>query len=264
MYDLVAGAIAGFCTATLLQPFDVIKTVQQMNAGPSSASVRSIAVELFENHGLAGLWRGSSAAICRATPGACIYFAIITYMEKWAPYNHPLPGWYNMLTGGISKGVAVIALSPFSVIKTRMESKSQHEGLAKIATHIYKCEGLVSFWRGLFPTLMRDVPFSGAFLFVYRQSKNFTSRFEQTPILTFASASVSGCVASVITHPFDLLRTRLQLRTDKPWGDSLFTYAKKQYELDGFKVLWRGLCARMMKRTATTALGWTLFDSCKN
>lgn len=39
-----------------------------------------------------------------------------------------------------------------------------------------------------------------------------------TPLLNFLMASVAGILASIVTHPFDVLRTQMQLWTYKPDG----------------------------------------------
>lgn len=60
-------------------------------------------------------------------------------------------------------------------------------------------EGLISLWRGLIPTMLRDVPFSAIYWMMYEELKHKyvnegkQSRFEQFQFSFFAGAT-SGTV----------------------------------------------------------------------
>ena len=75
-----------------------------------------------------------------------------------------------------------------------------------------------NWFRGSMATICRDVPFSGLFFVVYlhlkghlgveadsRESVSFYA------LRNFACGAFAAATASALTHPFDVLRTRLQL-----------------------------------------------------
>ena len=89
--------------------------------------------------------------------------------------------------------------------------------------------GFRSLWKGLIPTLWRDVPFSGIYWMAYEYYKDSFIRqmlaTEAKDIETynndnigsfslfkasFMSGAVSGGIATIITQPFDVLKTRRQ------------------------------------------------------
>ena len=76
--------------------------------------------------------------------------------------------------------------------------------------------GVLSLWKGLIPTLWRDVPFSGVYWMCYEYYKaSFSRRFDQSSrwnvwLTSFLSGGASGTVATLATHPFDVLKTRKQ------------------------------------------------------
>ena len=75
------------------------------------------------------------------------------------------------------------------------------------------CVGLFS---GLVPTLLRDAPFSGLYLMFYTQAKKqmrHVHSIDQTsPLVHFSCGILSGCFASIITQPADVIKTRMQVR----------------------------------------------------
>lgn len=62
----------------------------------------------------------------------------------------------------LSPVFAVSIINPLELIRTNMQSKplSYAELVSCIRTAV-EVDGFVSLWRGLGPTLLRDVPFSG-------------------------------------------------------------------------------------------------------
>mgnify|MGYP006107589811 CR=1 FL=1 len=88
---------------------------------------------------------------------------------------------------------------------------------------IYETHGLRSLYRGLGPTLVRDVPFSGIYWGVVeslkrRLNENFKERNRTTSVPpsfggfhAFLSGFVGGTVATFFTTPMDLVKTRVQV-----------------------------------------------------
>jgi len=66
-------------------------------------------------------------------------------------------------------------------------------------------------WRGLGPTLWRDVPFSGIYWASYEAWKGFfAGRGREGASVAFMSGAASGTFAALVTSPFDVLKTRRQ------------------------------------------------------
>lgn len=81
-------------------------------------------------------------------------------------------------------------------------------------------KGVNVLWRGLGPTLWRDVPFSGIYwagfeILKTRLSDPIHSPYPGlSPIATsFISGAVSGTISALVTQPFDVLKTRRQVFT---------------------------------------------------
>lgn len=96
-----------------------------------------------------------------------------------------------------------------------------------------KQNGIVGFWRGLFPTFLRDAPFSGLYLVFYRrQLQAFDS--EKADMWTrFLCGLSAGFAACLITQPFDIVKTVILLYPEKfrsVFGASIDLYKVSFYE----------------------------------
>lgn len=131
------------------------------------------------------------------------------------------------------------------------------------------------YFRGAFATLCRDVPFSGIFIGLYsclkgKALERTAQSEEECPSLNalhnFACGAVAAATASVVTHPFDVIRTRLQLARHAegwPQGEGLFRGAARLCREEGSMVLFRGLGMRLVKRSLMAAMTWSWFDELK-
>jgi solute carrier family 25 protein 39/40 len=74
-------------------------------------------------------------------------------------------------------------------------------------------------FRGLIPTLLRDVPFSGIYWVSYESIKTQLLRLDPTSkninTSTFLSGALSGILAAGLTTPFDVIKTRIQISEGK-------------------------------------------------
>ncbi len=101
-----------------------------------------------------------------------------------------------------------------TVVKTRYESGIFSYGsISQALRHTYVSEGARGLMSGLVPTLMRDAPFSGLYFMFYSQLRNLliisspsaSNSSSFSPILTFTCGLNAGLMASVVTHPMDVV-----------------------------------------------------------
>ncbi|KAF9896137.1 hypothetical protein BX616_008067, partial [Lobosporangium transversale] len=73
-----------------------------------------------------------------------------------------------LVAGGFARTVAATVISPLELFRTRMQSVHTNNkgnsglfrGVSQSIVSMVRAEGVFSLWRGLAPTLWRDVPFS--------------------------------------------------------------------------------------------------------
>lgn len=99
----------------------------------------------------------------------------------------------------VSVGSATV-ISPLELIRTKLQSQKQsYRELTDCIRSAVETEGWLSLWRGLGPTLLRDVPFSAMYWYNYENSKRWLCEWyntrEPTLTITFISGALSGSVS---------------------------------------------------------------------
>ena len=153
-------------TATVAPPLVVSTIVQVINQPIVRATVtlqdpaynlpnvfQSIK-HIYANHGVAGLWHGTTAGVLKTVPKYCTAIAVKDFMELNLP--HPKPDSPTLETDkllrsalkSITAGIAGAALTnPLDVI--RNEQFKTHEGLMATTRNLYNTMGLAFMARGL-------------------------------------------------------------------------------------------------------------------
>lgn len=80
-----------------------------------------------------------------------------------------------------------------------------------------------------------------------------------TPSITFACGLGSGVAASILTQPFDVLKTKTQLRTSAT--ENIISSTASIMKTGGLKSFFAGLTPRVLRRSLMSAFSWTMFDS---
>ena len=108
--------------------------------------------------------------------------------------------------------------------------------------------------------MVRDVPFSGLYLMFYEHLKNITPqhiKMDHSSYVHFACGITAGFMASLVTQPADVIKTKLQLSPDTKGVVSVIGQVYRQQGLVGFT---SGLVPRSLRRTLMAALAWTVYE----
>lgn len=233
-------------------------------------------VTIAKSEGLPTLWRGMSLTLLMAVPANVIYFTGYEYIRDNSPISGPIN---SLVCGSLARLVAATSISPIELIKTRLQSipssKSNpkaFENVLRATLDQFKLRGMSSLFTGLQITLWRDVPFSGIYWSMYESTKfrlsqwleaDFVSRGQSRQndsrvfLTSFLSGSISGSIAAVLTHPFDVGKTRMQISEDNFAGTkkpSMFKYLLDIWRDEGFTRLFGGLGPRVMKVAPSCAI----------
>uniref|UniRef100_A0A3P8RUN5 Solute carrier family 25 member 40 n=1 Tax=Amphiprion percula TaxID=161767 RepID=A0A3P8RUN5_AMPPE len=163
-------------------------------------------VKIIRHEGMAALWSGLPPTLVMAVPATVIYFTC--YDQLCAALRVQMGDRAQeapLLAGAIARVGSATVISPLELIRTKLQSQKQSYGeLTQLIRSAVEAEGWRSLWRGLGPTLLRDVPFSAMYWYNYERTKSFlceryNSR-EPTFTITFISGAVSGSVSSFSTR----------------------------------------------------------------
>ena len=97
------------------------------------------------------------------------------------------------------------------------------------------------------------------------ESPTVTELIPSSAVRNFASATTAGALATMLTQPADVIRTRLQIGAVPGvgvWqtGTILYNGLRDLAVKEGFQALFIGGVARIAKRSLSTAVTWTLFE----
>lgn len=191
-----AGAMAGVVGAVMGSPVYLVKTHLQ------SQSTSSIAVghqhkhqgmihalgAIYREHGILGLWRGSSAAVPRVCVGSATQLSTFSSSKELVLdlQMFPRDSWLVPLTAGmISSVVVVLCMTPFDVVSTRLYNqpvdhlgKGQlYKGFTDCFSKTLKKEGLVGLYKGLGASYFRLGPHTILSLFFWDELRKFYQPF---------------------------------------------------------------------------------------
>lgn len=288
-FHFVAGLGSGVLSAVLLQPIDLLKTrVQQSGSHSLSGAIAEIRAA---PHLIPALWRGAVPSALRTGFGSAIYFtslnairqnaalmpSLSTVPSSSSSHSSALPklsNTGNLLAGAVARSFAGFVLMPLTVLKVRYESSLyKYSSLAGAARDITAREGLRGFFAGFGATAIRDAPYAGLYVLFYEQSKRrLSALYLASPSsaagnpsqsktaagINFASGVVSGIVCSVISNPFDAVKTRIQLQPDR--YRNMVHAARRMVGEEGVRALWDGLALRMSRKAMSSALAWTVYE----
>ncbi|XP_069174853.1 mitochondrial glutathione transporter SLC25A40 isoform X2 [Procambarus clarkii] len=211
-------------------------------------------VKISRNEGIQSLWSGLPPTLVVAIPNTVIYFTTYEQLRtaslRYLPGNGiDPPSWVGGVAGGLARIWAVSVVSPFELVRTKMQAKSMpYKELVKLLQMQVTNTGIISLWRGWVPTILRDVPFSVIYWFSYENMKTYANQQQPTVNFSLFAGAVSGGIAGALTLPLDVIKTHRQIEIDniKSSGSTKQMLANI-YRQQGVKGLFSGLVPRLAK-----------------
>lgn len=177
---LLAGAVCGAVGSFIFSPLDLIRINFQKNP-KAYPSTRLAFYQVIKQNGLRGLWSGSSATVLRATLLSGCQLSIYDQIKNIAsrvdrgPEHSSIGSWLDEgpilhASASILSGVIAQAIiMPVDTLKTKMMVQNQEITIGKNATEnpntllsassiIFREGGLLGFYRGFAPALLRQGP----------------------------------------------------------------------------------------------------------
>jgi len=222
--------------------------------------------KIVRSEGLKSLWSGLPPTLVMAVPATVIYFTTYEQLR-----NHFYTVFENksyimlapMMAGSIARLCAASVISPLELVRTKLQSKKMgYRDVGKAVRDLVHFGGVLSLWRGLVPSILRDVPFSAIYWTNYEYLKK---RFggEYPPIIfSFTAGAISGTIASILTLPFDVVKTHRQIElgereifADTPQKSAkTYEIIRKIYQESGPKALFTGIVPRVIKVAPACAI----------
>ncbi|KAM8719968.1 hypothetical protein ACLKA7_006084 [Drosophila subpalustris] len=248
-------------------------------------------IKISRSEGIGSLWSGLSPTLISALPSTIIYFVAYEQLRarfidlhykylapvERSPYSRDIPMLVPMLAGVTARIMAVTLVSPVELIRTKMQSqKMTNAEMFSSVRQVVQSQGILGLWRGLPPTILRDVPFSGIYWTCYEYLKSSFNVVEPTFGFSFVAGAISGSVAATITTPFDVIKTHEQIEFGEkfifadnppkgvnPPTRSMADRLSSIYRLNGISGIFSGVGPRLFKVAPACAIMIATFEYSK-
>ncbi|CCK70612.1 NAD+ transporter KNAG_0E03550 [Huiozyma naganishii CBS 8797] len=287
----VSGALAGFISGIMVCPLDVTKTrlqaqgLQAATENPYYKGIFGTMSTIVKDEGVRGLYKGLVPIILGYFPTWMIYFSVYEYSKNVYPKLFPYSDFISHSCSAITAGaVSTTVTNPIWVIKTRLmlqtnaqDQLTHYKGTLDAFRCIWRQEGLRAFYTGLVPSLLglfhvaihfpvyEKLKIHFRCYSIARDSKGQQYYTINLPNLIMAS-SVSKMVASVLTYPHEILRTRMQLKADLPTNihHKLLPMIRNTYKYEGWRAFYSGFTANILRTVPASAITLVSFEYVRN
>lgn len=257
--------------------------------------------KISEIEGLSTLWRGFSITLLMVIPANVVYFSGYETFRDHSPLRNTYPTVNPLICGATARILAATTIAPLELLKTRLQSiprsmngantQQMFKDLLKETKNEIAAGGYKVLFKGLEITLWRDVPFSAIYWWSYElYKKNCWVDFSQQYlslnlssnwdffINSFLGGSISGTNAALLTHPFDVGKTRMQItmdienrkrntlvahKGDKVSARGMFKFLYNIKQTEGYGALYTGLLPRVMKIAPSCAIMISTYELSK-
>ncbi|CEP64055.1 Mtm1p LALA0_S10e01222g [Lachancea lanzarotensis] len=244
--------------------------------------------KIAKMEGITSLWRGISITLLMAAPANMVYFIGYETLRDKTQLQDTYPVLNPLICGAAARVLAATVVAPLELIRTRLQSIPRSNSNSTAAMMIkdlikesrleFSKIGYKALFKGLEITLWRDVPFSaiywGSYEFYRKRSVNYMNTVSSNNhwnhfIDSFIGGSISGTIAAILTHPFDVGKTRMQIRfsmnnlnSSHP-SKNMFRYLDEIRKNEGIVALYTGLLPRLIKVAPSCAIMISTYEVCK-
>ncbi|CAG5059727.1 unnamed protein product [Parnassius apollo] len=214
------GGLASAGAACVTHPLDLLKVQMQTQKGKNISMFKLTGIVLT-NQGIMGLYNGISASLLRQLTYSTARFGIYEMAkQQLAPKDgKPIPFFMSAFLAGLGGFAGGFVGNPADLVNVRMQNdmklppeqrrnyKNAIHGLWRVARE----EGVMRLWAGASMTCSRAVLMTIGQLSFYDKIKELllaTKRLEDNVFTHITSSLLAGAIATTLTQPVDVLKTR--------------------------------------------------------
>lgn len=283
---ITAGGIAGACEALTCQPLDTIKVRMQLSKSGRAPGTKprgffATGAHIVRRETPLALYKGLGAVLSGIVPKMAIRFASFEAYKGWlADKETGKTSLGNIFIAGLGAGTteAVAVVTPMEVVKIRLQAQQhsladpletpRYRNAAHAVYKIVKEEGVMTLYRGVSLTAIRQATNQGANFTVYQELKKALQRYQpDLPDLPswqhMFIGLISGAAGPMSNAPIDTIKTRLQKSTAIP-GQSAFRriviIAEDMWRTEGVRSFYKGITPRILRVAPGQAIVFAVYE----
>ncbi|KAK7275287.1 hypothetical protein RIF29_16399 [Crotalaria pallida] len=276
-----AGAAAGAIAATFVCPLDVIKTRLQVHGLPPAHKGSVIITSLqniFKTEGFRGMYRGLSPTILALLPNWAVYFTVYEQLKgllRSHDGSNELTTVGNIVAAAGAGAATAISTNPLWVVKTRLQTQGMrpdvipYKSVRSALTRIIHEEGVRGLYSGIVPSLA-GVSHVAIQFPAYEKIKSYIAKKDNTTVDKLSpgdvaiASSISKVVASVMTYPHEVIRSRLQeqghAKTNGIQYAGVIDCSRKVFLKEGIPGFYRGCATNLLRTTPSAVITFTSYE----
>jgi len=290
LMDFAAGGISGAVAKTATAPIERVKLIiQTQDANPLIKSgqvarytgIGNCFTRVYSEQGLKAFWRGNFTNVIRYFPTQAFNFAFKDTIKSWFPRYSPKKefGMFfltNMASGGLAGAGSLCIVYPLDYARTRLASdvgagQKSFNGLADCLVKTARGpSGILGLYNGFGVSVAGIIPYRGVYFGMFDSLMGLNPYAKESSLIAlgskFAIAQVTAITAGYASYPFDTIRRRLQMQSEKPKDQWLYKGTadclQKIMKEEGTTALFKGAGANAL-RTVGSALVLVLYGEIK-
>jgi len=291
LIDFTLGGVSGAVAKTLTAPIERIKlVVQTQDANPKIRSgevarykgIVDCGVRIYKEQGMKRFWDGNFTNCIRYFPTQAFNLAFKDTFKKMFPKYNPKTEFAqffgaNLVSGGLAAAGSLCIVYPLDYARTRLASDvgSGKKTFTGLGDCMYKTAtgpgGFMALYTGFGVSVVGIIGYRGLQLGTFDTITGLNPWKKDKGILgaasTFAAAQTAITIGAGATYPFDTVRRRLQMQSEKPVEEHLYKgtgdcFKKIAAEEGLAKGLYKGFGANVL-RSVGGALVLVFYDRAK-
>merc|ERR1712127_374837 len=246
MIDFALGGVSGAVSKTLTAPIERVKLViQTQDANPKIKSgevprytgIGNCFTRIASEQGIGAFWRGNGTNIIRYFPTQAFNLAFKDTIKGFFPkYNNKTDFWKffgtQLASGGLAGAASLSIVYPLDYARTRLASdvgsgKAQFNGLADcLKKTAGSAQGPLALYNGFGPSVAGIIAYRGAQFGLNDTIMAFNPYAKEVGVVALASkfvvAQIAVTASGLVAYPFDTVRRRLQMESEKAIADRMY------------------------------------------
>jgi solute carrier family 25 thiamine pyrophosphate transporter 19 len=177
----------------------------------------------------------------------------------------------SLVAGTVSGALTRLFTCPLDVLKIRFQLQlepikhsshtSKYRGVLDSVRTILKEEGVTALWKGLFIGQIMYMVYGGAQFYTFDVCKRIASGHFPgwSNVINFGGGTVAGGVASIVSHPLDVIRTRFVGQGEPKIYPTVPKAIMMMYRENGVRCFYRGLVPSLLYIAPQTGLSFGFY-----
>jgi len=277
LMDFLAGGVSGAVSKTVTAPIERVKLIIQTQ--DSNPAIRSGEVPRYtgigncfsrvaSEQGVGAFWRGNFTNCIRYFPTQAFNLAFKDGIKSMFPKYSPKTQFWqffgaNLASGGLAGAASLCFVYPLDYARTRLASdvgagQRTFNGLGDcIKKTAAGPKGVMSLYNGFGVSVAGIIPYRGTQFGLNDTLKGLNPWDKDRDLRgigsKWACAQFSVIMSGFVTYPFDTVRRRLQMQSEKPVEERLYKGAAHCLQTvikeEGTQALFKGAGANVLRGT---------------